>query len=71
MLRDKREERLLQQCLNELGDLQLIMGRGKDAEGAWRNSVDALFSTLDAEHHWQAHYTTNLGMDGIPMPPGE
>ena len=57
VLREKRESLLLQQALNELGDLLVVMGRTKDAEATWRSSIDALFSTLDFEDHWQAHYS--------------
>ena len=68
ILRDKREQFLLQQALNELGDLLLVepgapLGGGRGGyEKAWRDSLDALFSVIDADLHWEGLYRGMLGL---------
>jgi len=67
VLRDKREQGLLQQAQHELGNLQHTFpqtvattgSRSGDRpafEKSWRGSVDALFSMVDADSHWESTY---------------
>jgi len=67
VLRDKREQGLLQQALHELGNLQHTFPQTESTMGSrngdrpafeksWRGSVDALFGMLDADNHWESTY---------------
>eukprot|EP00941_MAST-03F_sp_MAST-3F-sp1_P004152 g4152.t1 len=56
ILRQRREQELLVQALNELGDFHFMLAHGmvnEDTRLAWSDGVDAVFSQYDSMLNWR------------------
>jgi len=74
LLRDKREHALLQQAMNELGDVQLFGLEGKSGNSinlsldspfakSWIESLNALMFAVDVHLNWETIYRDVLSLE--------